>query len=745
MTEEFKRVTCYFCWQQCEVNLRIKDGILKEALPCPDGFIGGFECERLRATAEFHYGEKRLNYPMKRTGERGEAKWEQISWDQALDEIAAKLLQIREDHGPECITKIGGTVHGPGDWATWRFFNLWGSPNAFNQGKNCGQANNLAETALYGWDSLGCGPVPGKSKNVIVWGANPAHSWMTKWNIIMQAKEAGATLTVIDPRLSESASYADLWIQPKPSTDGALAWGLIHVIIEEDLYDHEFVENWCKDFDKLAEKAKKYTPEKVAKICEIPEWQVTLFARMYADGPTCLVWGLADCHQGPAGQSFVYAKAALRAITGNVDREGGNKQTGPHEGIDWFKGIAWDEFIEKIDERVEPVTADKFPICSLKSLKRYNESIKKAWDGKGYGCSFYFMFPNWRGICDAIIDETPYPIKAMFIQCGNPLTTLTNEERSMEALEKVELLVGMDFYMTPSLAMCDYVLPAASWIERIHMMLHWGLTNTAYARQQGMPALYERKDDYWFWKEIAKRVKLEGEWPETLEEMYDLFLRPKNMTIKELINSKEYWSLPPLRYERYRTNGYGFGTPSGKCEFIPSAWVEAGIDPMPDWEPQAQSMERTPEIAQEYPFRLISGSRLRPYHHTQYRELKTLRWMHPEPLVEIHSAVARAYNIADGEWVYIETPLGRIRQKARVIEGIRPDTIHCEAYWYFPEEPEEKPSLFGFSKTNINGIIDNDDKYVDYAGDDPFRSMMCRIYKAETALNYDFPVFEGVD
>lgn len=742
------RVTCYGCWQQCEVKLRVKDGVLKEALPCEEGIMGdGWACERLKAMPEFHYSDKRINFPKKRVGERGEGKWEEISWDQALDEIAEKMLKLRDEYGPEMLTKVAGTVHGPADWAAWRFFNQWGSPNCFNQGKNCGQANNLMETAMYGWDSLGCAPMPGVTKTIVVWGANPIHSWMTKWHQINLAHAYGANLIVIDPMLSETASHADFWIQPKPATDGALAWGIINIIIQEDLYDHEFVENWCTGFEELKEKASKYTLEYVADICDIPEWQITQLAHMYVDGPTTLVWGLADCHQGKAGHSFVYAKAALRAITGNVDRMGGNKQTGPHENVDWFEGIAWGEMIKNVDKGKDCVTADKYPLCNKKALKRYNEYIPKAWNGKGYACSFYYLFPSWRGICDAIIDEKPYPIKAMFIQTGNPLTTLTNLDRGLEALEKVDLLVGMDFFMTPSMAMCDYVLPAASWIERPHVMFHWGLTNFCYGRPQGMPALYERKDDYWLWKELAKRVGLteEFEWPETLADMYSFFLKPTGKTYEEFVSAEEYWTAPPEQYERYRTNGYGFGTKSGKCELVPSVCVDLGLDPMPDWEPQSQSPKRTPEIAKEYPLRLISGNRIRPYHHTQYRELKSLRWMHPDPLIDIHPELARSINVANGEMVYVETPLGRVRLKARLNEGIRTDTVHAEAYWYFPEEPEEKPFLYGVHKANINAILSNDDDVLDYAGDDAFRSLMCRIYKADPALSYDIPVFEDVD
>ncbi|MBQ9000330.1 MAG: molybdopterin-dependent oxidoreductase, partial [Eggerthellaceae bacterium] len=304
MAEEIKRTACYMCWQQCEVKCRYKDGVLKEIEPCPEGFVGGgFTCERVKAAPEFHYSDKRLNYPMKRTGERGEGKWERISWEQALDEIADKLVKIRDEFGPEAITKIAGTAHGPADWASWRFFNIWGSPNSFNQGKNCGQSNNSMECAMYGWDSLGGGPTPGITKNVVVWGANPAQSWATKWQYILAAKDQGANLIVIDPRLSETASYADLHIKLEPGTDGCLGWGLLHIIIKEDLYDHEFVENWCTGFDRMAEKAKEYTPDLVAAICKIPEAQLVQLAPMSAVGPTTLCWGLSSCQSGPAGQS----------------------------------------------------------------------------------------------------------------------------------------------------------------------------------------------------------------------------------------------------------------------------------------------------------------------------------------------------------------------------------------------------------------------------------------------------------
>lgn len=735
---EVKRTTCYMCWQQCGLLIYLENGKVVRAEGDPSALVGGgYTCERVAAIPEFHYHPQRLNYPLKRVGQRGEAKWQSITWDQAMDEIAEKLLAIKRDYGPEAIAKIGGTVHGPADWACWRFFNMWGSPNIFNQGKNCGEANNLMEVAMYGWDTLGCAPKPGATKTIVVWGANPAHSWMTKWNVIREAQRQGAKMVVIDPRLTETASYADLWIQARPATDGALAWGMLNIIIEEGLYDKEFVQRWCLGFDAIKERAKEYPPEKVAEITWVPKEKIIQAARMYADGPTCLVWGLATCHLGDgAGQVAVHAQALLRAITGNIDREGGNPLTGPFNGVDWYNGIVWDGIVTNPERKRDCLTAHKFPICSVDSLKRYNDAVKKAW-GVGYGCSHYMLFPSSRGIYDGIRYGDPYPVKALFIQTGNPMTTLAGAKNCYEAMKVVDLSVGIDFFMTPSLALCDYVLPAADFLERPHLMLFWGLTNVAVAQKQVKEPLYERRDDYYLWKELGNRVGQAGQWPETLEKMYDLFLKPSGMTLAQLAEREENWLVPAEEYQRYEK--IGFGTPSGKVELVPSLVKAAGYDPLPQYKEPPQSPYRTPELAEEYPYILISGSRIRPYWHTSLRQLKTLRWMHEYPVVEIHPETARQLGIANGDLVYIETPLGRVRQKARIIEGINPQVVHAEAYWYFPEQPEEEPYLFGVWDTNINAIIPDDYEVCDYAGNHPFRGVICKIYKAETALNCTGP------
>ncbi|MDJ1649899.1 MULTISPECIES: molybdopterin-containing oxidoreductase family protein [Gordonibacter] len=748
--DEVKVCGCHLCWHQCEVRLHVEDGILKHVTGNPNGVTGGgYGCERLAGVPEFHYSSKRLNHPRKRVGKRGSGRWERVTWEEALDDIAARLLAIREESGPEALAKLGGTIHGPADWASWRFFNQWGSPNSFNTGKDCGQANTIVECTMYGWDSLGVAPMPGKSRNIVLWGSNPPESAAVKWNSIRACQDRGARLIVVDPRFSEAASYADLWLQPRPATDGALGWGVIHILIEEGLYDKEFVERWCTGFDQVTEKAKKYSPERVSKITGVPVGKILRFARAYADGPTNYVWSLSGCHYGNgAGYAAVYTQAVIRAITGNIDREGGNPMTGPLPNqVDWYNAMGWDLLVEHLEHSDrDSVTANRFPVCSKASLTRINGAIKKAW-GQGYGCPLYFLYPSSRGIYDAIRYGEPYPIRALFIHAGNPLVTLAGARDCYEALKKVDLLVGMDFFMTPSMALCDYVLPAASWIERPHTMLYWGVSATAIAYEQPLPALYERKDDYWLWKELAHRVGLPYEWPDTLESMYDLILRPSGRTHAQVANSSQYYfeSDTGREFERYAKEGRGFGTASGKCELAPSALAACGLDPVPDYVEPPQSRSRTPELAREYPLTLISGSRVRPYWHTSYRELSSLRWRHELPETQMHPETARAFGIVNGDTVLVETPLGSVRQRACVTTAIAPDVVHAEAFWYYPEQPAEDPYLFGVWDSNINAIIPDDYDVCDFAGDHPYRGLLCRIRKAETPLDFERPVFNEFD
>jgi anaerobic selenocysteine-containing dehydrogenase len=286
----------------------------------------------------------------------------------------------------------------------------------------------------------------------------------------------------------------------------------------------------------------------------------------------------------------------------------------------------------------------------------------------------------------------------------------------------------MDHFLTPTGALADYVLPATDALERVHLTHMWGvLGDQWYGREAAIDPEYERKDDYQLWCDLGKRLGQAEFWPDTLEGWLDRILAPAGLTLKEFAQMPGY--APPSKYKRYEEKG--FGTFSGKVELVPSILTRLGYDPLegyrePPWSPVA-----TPELAKDYPLILISGSRVRQFHHSSHRQIAKLRKKYPHPLLQINPQTAADLGIAEGDSVYIETPLGRVTQKAQLLEDMQPNVVHADGYWWYPEKPEAEPSLFGVWESNIDSILPNDPEVCDYVGNNYFRGLLCRVYKAE--------------
>jgi anaerobic selenocysteine-containing dehydrogenase len=246
-------------------------------------------CPRLAGAKEYVYHPDRVRFPLKRVGERGENKWQRVTWNQALDEIADKLSGIKDRYGPESLVSTAGTgrTH---YWARLRFFNLFGSPNHIGMGQICYGPVLSANAAIVGWTirhrtSLTIDPgKDGKpvTKCIFLIGIDPQQAVHRLWKTVWDAKKMGAKLIVVDPRRTKTAELADIWLQPRPGTDTALLMSMIKVIIEEGLYDKEFVDRWCYGFDKVVERTKEYPPEEAAKITWVPAEKIREAARMYA-------------------------------------------------------------------------------------------------------------------------------------------------------------------------------------------------------------------------------------------------------------------------------------------------------------------------------------------------------------------------------------------------------------------------------------------------------------------------------
>lgn len=722
--------TCPVCGHGCHLLAHVEDGRIVKIERDRESFLGGL-CERSAAAIDYHYHLERLNYPLKRTGRRGEAKWERIGWEQAMDEIAAKLDSIRNQYGPEAVLVLGGSPHGPGDPAAWKWCNLWGTPNFFHLGKNCGEAEFPIECAMYGYDTIAGWATlldPSKTGVLMIWGANPSESQPGLWKGYEWAQSQGTKIVVVDPRPTACTRKADIWLKLRPGTDGALALGMINVIITEGIYDREFVERWCLGFEDLRKLADGYPPERVAEITWVPAETIRQAARLYATAPAAvLTWGVANCHLGSgAGLSSVLGKCWLRAITGNIDREGGNRLSDPPDFTDFLQEVNWDRQVSHPLRTRDNVSADRWPITSVRGLALYKEALSGVYPA-GWGAAQYFVYPAPYAVWEAILTGKPYPIKAVFDQGTNTLASVGNARHAYEAFrsENLELHVSMDHFLTPTGALADYVLPATDALERPHLSNLWGMGNSWYGREPVVRPEHERKDDYQLWRDLGVRLGQKREWADTLEEWLDRLLAPAGKTFREFAKGPGH--TPEPRFRRYEQ--FGFGTFSGKVELVPSVLTRLGYDPLEGYREPPWSPVSTPNLAEEYPLILISGSRVRAYHHSSHRQLAKLRQRYPDPLLQVNPVTARNLGISEGDTVVIETPLGKVKQKAQLLDEIHPKVVHADGYWWFPEKPEA--DLFGIWESNINAILPDDPDVCDYAGNNYFRGALCRIRRAE--------------
>ncbi|TAK53902.1 MAG: molybdopterin oxidoreductase [Gammaproteobacteria bacterium] len=731
-----KRTICPLCATGCNAVVHIQNGRPVRIKADPKGPVPATGCVKFTGALDYHDHPARLNFPMKRVGQRGEGRWERVSWEQAMDEITEKLARIKDKWGPEALLGVGGSGHGPGDPNLWRFCNLWGTPNYFHQGKNCGEPEYFAEWAVYGAISeIGNTPVPGVTKCVIIWGSNPPVSYGSNWwKAAEAARTQGMKIITVDPRLSESAKGSDLWLQIRPGTDGALAYGMLKLIIDEGLYDADFVNRWCLGFEELKAFVAQYSLSKVEAITWVPAAKIAEAARLYATSkPADIMFGLGTAHQGKGTFSAVLGKAFLRAITGNVDVLGGNRFGDVPEQTSFVEQMHWDKIIDHPERTRDNVSSEVWPYGSVKALKLFREAMSNVYPKGLPGPAKYMIYPAPSSVWTAILDQKPYPIRAALIQASNTLGTFANSKRIAQAFTSgnLELLVVLEQNLTPTAQLADYVLPAADALETPNIFVavgYWGFNDLYNAIPRALDPLYERRTDYDVFRDLGNRLGQQGYWPDSLEGWYDRLLEPSSVKFEELAARNDPQLAPPVREKRYLTSG--FATASGKVEFSSSMLKKLGYDPFPQHEEPAWSPVSNPELAKEYPYILITTGRNRHFQGSNLHQIAKLRRLHPHPLVQLHPETARQLGIAEGDDVYIETPVGRVRQKARLFKGINPQVVHAEFGWWYPERTPDS-SLSGIWESNINSIVPDGPEHASFTGDSSFRALLCRVYPAK--------------
>jgi len=557
----------------------------------------GFLCPKGAAIPEHIHSPNRLRHPLKK--ENGD--WKRITWDEALDAIAQN----------------------------WRY----------------------VTGRLYPLISVSEG-----SRAMILWAHNPNDSQPNAVGRILEMKKRGGKLMVIDPRATYFAQRADVHARIRPGSDCALALALLHVVITENLYNREFVQNWTIGFDRLAEHVQAYSPEKVEEITRVPAESTRKIAQLFATAkPASILRGVNALDQHPSSFDLHRAIAMLEAITGNLDVKGGIIQS-PFANMNSLR------LPEMVKE--SPLGSDKYPLfCGPEN--------------------FLIIEAQAACLADAILTGQPRPIKTMIVSAGNPAVVLPNSRKVQAALKALEFLVVMDMRMSETAQLASMVLPAASFVERIDLC-------DFYPIIEGLPYFILRKkaidpcSDSWsdikFWLELAKRMGYKEYFPWKDEtEIFDYVLEPMGLSTKYLEEEKPegvlYGSLEEKEYVRS-----GFPTASGKVELYSEALEKLGLNPLPKHTEPAEGPHDA-ELFEQYPLILTTGSRILPFYHSQHRDIPKLRQKQAEATAEVHPDTAKRYHIEDGDIVAVETRRGKIEIRASVTPDIIPGVVNIPHGW----------------------------------------------------------------
>jgi len=650
-------------------------------------------CVKGRYALEYIYHPDRLRHPLKRIGERGEGKWQQIGWEEALDTIANGLSWARDNFGAESIAFVKGSFKSVMDSYLNRLANVFGSPNVVTEGHVCHAPRTMGAMVTLGFNPLQDYDYPPNC--IVVWGLNPAETNLNRYSGIARALDMGARLVVIDPRNINLAKKADLWLKPRPGSDLALALGMINVIINENLYNRDFVDRWTVGFSELGSHVQDYSPEKVADIAWVTADAIREAARLYAqNGPACIAHGNA-LDQNVNSVQTGRALAILVAITGNLGIPGGEISTTP-----------------------PPALGARSPELDLRE-KMPGEKLQNRLG------TDYKTAPTQRQILPqslvrAILKEEPYPIKAAYVQGSNPLLVFSNARDTYQAFREVGFSAVADLFMTPTAALADIVLPVASDLE------FDSIREPSYPSiiccQQKVVEIEDCWSDYRIISELARRLGLDEYFPDSDEECLDMLLQPAGLTFREF--KEVLWISGNKQYCEHERQG--FATPSGKVELVCSQLKNWGFDPLPVFYELLETPGSAPGLTEEYPL-IFTTYKTVQYRHSCNRQIDSLRRARPDPLVLIHPKTAGKAGLVKGEWAYIETKRGRIKQKVALDNSIDPRIVAAEFGWWFPERGAV--DMYDWADSNINILTDDQPPYNREIGSTNLRGILCRVYK----------------
>ncbi len=640
---------CTICYHSCGMNVLIEDGRITKVDGLKDHPLNkGRLCPKGENAIDLVYHPERLKYPQKRVNGR----WDRVTWDEALSEIADKLQRLKEEFGPEILSIFSGSIGVENlemmEMAQ-RFKGAFGTPNFISVEGICYRMRIRSRQITFGKY-----PVEEMdTKLYVLWGHNPAHSDFPLQLAIEENLKKGSKLVVIDPKRISLADEAELYLPIRPGTDGALALALIHVIIKEDLYDKDFVERWAYGFEKLVPHVESYTPEWAEQITWVPAEDIRKLARLFAKAEGASIFqGTNTQDQTANGTQNSRAFSILQIITGNINNPGG-----------WVVSPRLRLGSIGLPSEGTPIGAEEYPL------------FYEVWGRKS---------PYGQVMC--FTDSVPDPVKALIVTGGNPVISMPDSNAFREAFKKLDLLVVHDLFMTETAELAHFVLPACTHLEKNGLAYSYNVCHGMpylMLRKQAIEPLHESWSEVTFWTELAKRMGMEELFPwKTDEDVIRQEMEPSGLSYTELKEEKVNGAF--YMDKQYGMDAYevrGFNTPSKLMEIYSDTMEKAGFDPLPTYLEPEQSPLGDSEMFGKYPLILTTGARNMHYTHGQHRNVRVLREQSPEPFAEIHPKTAGRFDIEEGDWTIVESNRGHIKIKAHVTDEMREGVVSIPHGW----------------------------------------------------------------
>ena len=689
---EVRHTICSICNPQshCGIDAYVRDGtIIKIEGTKSNPHSAGTLCSKGAASRQYIYSRDRLRTPLLRKGKRGSAEFEPISWDEALDRIAQRLLKIKKKFGPETVVFYVGYTKWPRPFVK-RLAHSFGSPNYATESSTCDGATKVAAQLNYGCFGR---PDLAKSKCLLVWSNNPFYSNSSTVRRLLDARENGLKIIEVGPLLTPLSAHADIHLRIRPGTSGALAHGLARVIIEEGLLDVDFVENWTTGFEEYRSYVRKFHPQLTEKITGVPADLIVRAARLYATTkPAAMMTGASPTVHHTNGVQNHRALIALMGLTGNFDAEGGNYVMPPS----WL--YVSNAAATREAEYVQPRLWSELP-------PRMTETNYPVW-------SRFMGEVQAMQIPFQIRSQDPYPIKAI-VGFGMNYRMWPGSDFMYQSLEKLDFFVQADLFMTDTCKLADIVLPVCSSFERSELKFY--MEDFVIWTQPVIKPLWESRSDADIIFDLAKRIAPDdGLMLKGYERNVDWILKPSGLTTAELKKHPAGYLLKRIEkppYRKYEKNG--FPTPSGKMEFTSSIMAEAGFDALPTYQEPGLSPVSNPELAKKFPLILTTGARLPMFIHSRTFRLPWTKGLRPDPMLDINPVDAANRQICQGDGVTLSTPRNAIEVKANLTEVVPPGVINI---------------FHGYIKPEVNTLIGPD--YLDPVSGFPgFKSLICEVTK----------------